>query len=178
MNLQQQFCVGESSTYLLACANHTNGLYQTSTHATKPKPTQNKLLIIYQSSSSSLFPCILICLALNASARPPARLGALLPSFPPSKLLFGVSLPLPPLLVPILIALSLGAGGGAGFLPAPGRFGGAGGVDFAFAAAGRALVPFIPFVAAAGGGGGTERAMGWGGAGGGMGASAGVASTR
>jgi len=62
----------------------------------------------------------------------------------------------------MLTALSLGAGGGAGFLPPPGRLGGAGGVGFAFAAAGRALVPLIPFIEAAGGGGGMERATGGG----------------
>lgn len=107
---------------------------------------------VYQSSSSSLFPCILICRILNASANPPAKLGARLPSpfTPPS----GVSLPLPPLLVPILTALSLGAGGGAGFLPPPGRLGGAGGVGFAFAAEGRdVLVPLMPFVVAGAEGG-------------------------
>ena len=143
-----------------------------------PSPTNIAILlitIIYQSSSSSLFPCILICLILNASANPPARLGALL-SFLPSTLVSGVSLPLPPLLVPILTALSLGAGGGAGFLPAPGRFGGAGGVGFALLAAGRGTVPLIPFVAAAGGGGGLERVAGCGGAGGGRGF--GASSTR
>ena len=116
---------------------------------------------------------MLICLALNASARPPARLGVLLSPFP-SKLLFGVSLPLPPLLVPMLTALSLGAGGGTGFLPPPGRFGGAGGVGFAFAAAGR--VPLTPLVVAAAGGGGTARTAGAGGAGGGVGL--GASSTR
>lgn len=110
---------------------------------------------------------MLICLILNASANPPARLGAL-PSDLPSTLVSGVSLPLPPLLVPMLTALSLRVGGGAGFLPPPGRFGGAGGVGFAFEAAGRA-VPLTPLVDAAWGGGGTERATGCGGAGGGMG---------
>ena len=68
----------------------------------------------------------------------------------------------------MLTALSLGAGGGAGFLPpAPmGRLaGGAGGAGLAFALA--------PLVWA--GGGGTERAA-TGGAGGGMGL--GVSSTR
>ena len=60
----------------------------------------------------------------------------------------GVSRPLPPLLVPMLTALSRGAGGGAGFLlPRPDRFGGAGGMGFAF---GTGLVatlaaPLIPF---------------------------------
>ena len=119
---------------------------------------------IYQSSSSSFRPCMLICLALNASAKPPAKLGAL----PPSAF-SGVFLPLPPSLVPILTALSLGAGGGAGFFPPPGRFGGAGGVGFAFAAGAREAVPLTPLVDAEGGGAGTARATGWGGAGGGMG---------
>lgn len=99
---------------------------------------------------------MLICLALNASAKPPAKLGALAPSA-----FSGVFPPLPPLLVPILTALSLGAGGGAGFLPPPGRFGGAGGVGFAFAAAGaREAVPLMPFVDAEGGGAGTARETG------------------
>ena len=110
---------------------------------------------IYQSSSSSCRPCILICLALNASASPPAKLGALLPSG-----LSGVFLPLPPLLVPILTALSLGAGAGAGFLPPPGRFGGAGGVGFALAAGAREAVPFMLLVDAEGGGAGMARAIG------------------
>ena len=66
----------------------------------------------------------------------------------------------------MLTALSLGARGGTGFLPAPGRFGGAGGVGFAFAAAGR--VPLMPFVD--GGGAGTARMAGAGGAGGAGGA--------
>lgn len=66
----------------------------------------------------------------------------------------------------MLTALSLGAGGGAGFRPPPpGRFGGAGGVGFAFVAAGRKVVPLMPFVDAdVGGGGGAERTTGWGGA--------------
>lgn len=86
---------------------------------------------------------MLACRALNASANPPAKLGALLPS--------GVALPLsPPLLPPfivILTALSLGAAGaGTGFLPpavteVAGRFdGGAGGAGFAFAETGRLFV--------------------------------------
>ena len=110
----------------------------------------------YQSSSSSFRPCILICLALNASAKPPAKLGARLPL----SALSGVFLPLSPLLVPMLTALSLGAGGGAGFLPPPGRFGGAGGVGFAFAAGAREVVPLMPLVEAEGGGAGAVRAMG------------------
>lgn len=113
---------------------------------------------------------MLNCRARNASAKPPARLGALLP---PS----GVARPLPSL-VPILTALSRGAGGGAGFLvPAPGRFGGAGGVGLALAA-GEPLMPFV-FDAAAGGGGGggTTRLTGAGGGGGGISAG-GEASVR
>lgn len=110
---------------------------------------------IYQSSSSSFRPCILICLALNASAKPPAKLGAL-----PLSAFSGVFPPLPPLPVPILTALSLGAGGGAGFLPPPGRFGGAGGVGFALTAGAREAVPLMPFVGAEGGGAGTARATG------------------
>ena len=95
---------------------------------------------------------MLICLALNASASPPARLGALE--------LSGVLRPLPPLLVPMLTALSLGAGGGAGFLPPTGRFGGAGGVGFALTAGACEAVPLMPFVDAEGGGAGTARATG------------------
>ena len=95
---------------------------------------------------------MLICLALNASAKPPAKLGALLLSA-----LSGVFLPLPPLLVPMLTALSRGAGGGAGFLPPPGRFGGAGGVGLAFAAG---TCEPVPLVEAEGGGAGTARATG------------------
>lgn len=113
---------------------------------------------------------MLICLALNASARPPAKLGAL----PPSAF-SGVFLPLPSLL-PILTELSLGAGGGAGFLPPPGLFGGAGGVGLAFAAGAREAVPLTPLVDAEGGGAGTARVTGWGGAGGGIGL--GVSSVR
>ena len=60
----------------------------------------------------------------------------------------------------MLTALSLGAGGGAGFLPPPGRFGGAGGVGFAFAAGPCEAVPLMPLVAADGGGAGTARATG------------------
>jgi hypothetical protein len=71
---------------------------------------------IYQSSSSSLPRCIAFCLALKASANPPAKLGVLRP------------LSVPPLLV-ILVPESRGAGRGAGLRPpAAGRFaGGAGG---------------------------------------------------
>ena len=70
---------------------------------------------------------MLACLALRASAKPPARLGA---DFP----LSGVArpLPLPPPFMLILTALSLRAGGGNGFLPA-GRFvGGMGATGFTF----------------------------------------------
>jgi hypothetical protein len=89
--------------------------------------------VYHQSSSSSssssspfLFPCILACRCLNASANPPAKL---LP--PPAGLpSTGVPLPLlgsPTLLPPMLTALSRGVGNGAGFL-LPGRLaGGAGG---------------------------------------------------
>lgn len=90
---------------------------------------------------------MLACRCLNASANPPAKLG-----FAPS----GVALPLlPPVLVelsasilPILTALSLGPGGGAGFLPV-GRFvGGAGGAGFARTGGRGRDVPFdtTPFV--------------------------------
>ena len=61
---------------------------------------------------------------------------------------------------PILTALSLGAGGGAGFLPPPGRFGGAGGVGFALAAGALEALPLIPLVDAEGGGAGMARATG------------------
>lgn len=92
------------------------------------------------------------CLALNASARPPAKL--------PEPVLLGVALPESvPLLgrsesVPRLTALSrAGVGGGNGFrAPAAGRFtGGAGGVGFArTAGVGDSLrsVPFVSGVAA------------------------------
>ena len=70
-----------------------------------------------------------------------ARLGAL---ELPSTLLSGVLLPLPPLLVLKLAALSRGVGGGGGFLPpAPGRFGGAGGVGLALTI-GLCREPFAP----------------------------------
>ena len=69
-----------------------------------------------------------------------ARLGFLLASL----VLSGVARPLPLLLVPKLMALSLRVGGGRGFLPfATGRFGGAGGVGLALAAEVRA-VPSAP----------------------------------
>lgn len=107
----------------------------------------------HQSSSSSLSLDIALCLALKASAKPPARLGV------------GVLRPLsPPLpLAPILIPESLGAEGGAGFLPAAtGRFaGGAGGLGLALARAAAPLTP-LGFAGAAGGGGGTCRTTGGG----------------
>ena len=74
----------------------------------------------------------------------------------------------------MLTALSLGAGGGAGFLPPPGRLGVAGGVGLAFATAGR--VPLMPLVDAVGGGAGMGRTVWTGGAGGGVGF--GASSTR
>lgn len=128
----------------------------------------------YQSSSSSLLvPVIALCLALNASASPPAKL--------PEPMLLGVALPdSVPLLgrsesVPRLTALSLaGVGGGNGFLAlAAGLFtGGAGGVGLARTAGagdGFRSVPFVSGVAAkadvaragavgGGGGGGGARA--------------------
>lgn len=92
----------------------------------------------YQSSSSSFFPpppLIALCLALSASANPPAKL--------PPPILLGVTLPLsPPDGVVKLTALSLaGVGGGRGFLPpAAGLFaGGAGGVGLDLAAVGEGL---------------------------------------
>lgn len=97
-----------------------------------------------------------LCLALNASARPPAKLA------PPGAafMLFGVTLPLsPPDGVVRLTALSLaGVGGGKGFLPpaaaaaAPvGLFaGGAGGVGFGFVFARGGLEALgMPFVVTA-----------------------------
>lgn len=94
------------------------------------------------------------CLALRASARPPARLGV--------GVLRPLSVPLP--LVLRLIPESRGAGGGAGLRPAAGRFaGGAGGVGFA-----RTAAPLVPFaLATGGGGGGVDRATGAAGGGGG-----------
>lgn len=122
---------------------------------------------LYQSSSSSTFwPPTALCLALRASANPPAKL--------PPELLFGVALPLSvPLPGPKLTALSLaGAGGGRGFRPpaaappATGRLdGGAGGVGLPVAGLGVRAAPIplpspLPLTArearggAAGGGGG------------------------
>lgn len=78
----------------------------------------------YQSSSSAPLPrpCMLACLALNASANPPAKLD------PPEAVLLGVSRPLS---LPTLTALSLGVGASIGCFrtAAFGRFaGGAGGL--------------------------------------------------
>ncbi len=100
-----------------------------------------------------------LCLALNASARPPAKLAPPPPPAAPPFMLLGVTLPLfPPDGVVRLTALSLaGVGGGRGFLPpaapaaavAPvGRFaGGAGGVGlgfvFAVAGFGALAAPFV-----------------------------------
>lgn len=112
--------------------------------------------IIYQSSSSSRPLCIALCLALNASANPPAKLGVgvLRPLFSP--------LPLPFMLIPE----SRGAGGGAGLRPAAaGLFaGGAGGVGLPLTAE-----PFAPLglETPGGGGGGVGRMTGAGGGGGG-----------
>jgi hypothetical protein len=92
-----------------------------------------------------------LCLALRASAKPPAKLGVLRP--------LSVPLPLPPF---ILRPESRGAGGGAGLRPAAGRFAGGGGAGLA-----RAVAPFVPFAlggAAGGGGGGVGLITGAGGA--------------
>jgi hypothetical protein len=97
------------------------------------------------------------CLALKASAKPPARLGV--------GVLRPLSVPLPALPF-ILKPESRGAGGGAGFRPpAAGRLaGGAGGAGFARAA--DPLAPFAPFTlgGAVGGGGGPGLITGAGGA--------------
>ena len=97
---------------------------------------------LYQSSSSSRPFCIALCLALRASANPPAMLGVgvLRP--------LSVPLPVPLDATPMLFPESRGAGGGAGLRPAAGLFaGGAGGVGFP-----RAIDPFV--FATGGGGGG------------------------
>ena len=101
---------------------------------------------IYQSSSSSLPLCIALCLALKASANPPAKLGVLRPLSPP--------------LLVILVPESRGAGGGIGLRPpAAGRFdGGAGGCGLA------RMTGAVPFFD--GGGGGVGRKAGAGGGGG------------
>lgn len=116
---------------------------------------------LHQSSSSSLPFCIAFCLALNASANPPARLGVgvLRP--------LSVPLPVPPFK---LIPESLGARTGAVFRAvAAGRLaGGAGGAGFP-----RAVEPLAPFAfaVAGGGGGGVGRIIG-------AGAGAGISSLR
>lgn len=106
--------------------------------------------MFHQSSSSSLPFWIALCLALNASASPPAKLGVGV--FRP----LSVPLPEPPFK---LIPESRGASTGVGFLPpAAGRLaGGAGGVGFV-----RTVDPFIAtdFTAAGGGGGGVGRITG------------------
>lgn len=112
----------------------------------------------FHQSSSSWFsrappPCIALCRALKASARPPAKvLGVALP----------LSVPLP---LPRLTALSRAAvGGGIGLLaPGVGRFaGGAGGAGLAL------FTPLTPFAegvgragATGGGGGGGARVCSW-----------------
>ena len=90
---------------------------------------------------------MLACLARNASARPPARLG--LP-------LSGVPRPLsgPPVLL-ILTALSRGVGAGAAFFPAGLLVGGAGGVALVLTPGrGTAPLPLSTGATCAGGGGG------------------------
>lgn len=116
---------------------------------------------IYQSSSSSCFPCIALCRARSASARPPARLAL--------EALLGVPRPLAPdeSFEFMLTALSRGAGGGAGAALRPamlGRLaGGAGGAGLALAfAAAAAPAPFVTGLGVArgavgGGGGGVGR---------------------
>lgn len=126
----------------------------------------------YQSSSSSLLaPAIAFCLALNASASPPAKL--------PLPILFGVALPESvPLLgrsesEPRLTALSLaGVGGGKGFLAiAAGLFiGGAGGVGLARAAGVGDSLRSVPLVSGVAASAGVGRAGASGGGGGGGGA--------
>lgn len=91
---------------------------------------QNVWRSIYQSSSSSFFPCIALCLALNASARPPAKLALFM--------LLGVARPLPPdesCCEFMLVTLSRGAAGGGSLRPMGRLAGGAGGGGLAFAAA-------------------------------------------
>ena len=118
--------------------------------------------VYHHSSSSSCLPCIAFCRALNASARPPAKLAF--------EVLFGVPRPLPPdeSCEFMLTALSRGAGGGVGtaFLLAMfGRFaGGAGGAGLALAAAAVAA-PLaagtgLALGAAGGGGGGAGLGVG------------------
>ena len=134
-------------------------------------PATSYQLPFYQSSSSSLLtPDIALCLALNASASPPARL--------PEPTLLGVALPESvPLLgrsesAPRLTALSLaGVGGGNGFLaPATGLFtGGAGGVGFARTAGAGDGLRSLPLVTGVADNAGVGRAGATGGGGGGGG---------
>jgi hypothetical protein len=115
----------------------------------------NSQPIIYQSSSSLRSFCIALCLALKASASPPAKLGV--------GVLRPLSVPLP--LLFMLMPESRGASGGAGLRPAAGRFaGGAGGVGFP-----RTAAPFVPLarMVVGGGGGGVGLTTGAGGGGGG-----------
>ncbi len=96
---------------------------------------------------------MLACLALNASANPPAKLGARL------DVLSGVTLPLPfnaPPTLLILTALSLAGSGAAGFLPTGLLAGGTG-------AAGLVLAAGRVAPSATGGGGGGARAVAAGG---------------
>jgi len=115
----------------------------------KQKYLQAFIHNIYQSSSSSRPRCIALCLALKASANPPAKLGVLRP----------LSVPL----LAILVPESRGAGGSAGLRPpAAGRFaGGAGGWGLA------RTTGAVPFAFAGGGGGGVGRKAGAAGGGGG-----------
>jgi hypothetical protein len=125
----------------------------------KYKNNVEKKQVNHHSSSSSCLPCIALCRARNASASPPARLAF--------EALFGVARPLPPESCEfILTALSRGAGGGAGFLPAIfGRLaGGAGGAGLALAAAAVAAPLMegtgLALAAAGGGGGGAGLGVG------------------
>jgi hypothetical protein len=115
-----------------------------------------------------LAPAIAFCLALNASASPPAKL--------PEPILLGVALPESvPLLGrsesdPRLTALSrAGVGGGKGFLaPAAGLFtGGAGGVGLARTAGAGDVLRSVPFVSDVAANAGVGRAGATGGGGGG-----------
>lgn len=128
---------------------------------------------IYQSSSSSLSPCPLmaLCLALKASANPPARL--------PPPMLLGVARPESvPLPVPRLMPLSR-AGEAVGFLAAGTGLlaGGAGGVGFALAATGGAAGFACPLTTTAGVGAAWGGAAGGGGGGGGAARVCSISST-
>ena len=137
-------------SFLLQCIISLYELLQSA--AINPHPL---LCTIYQSSFSSLccFPNILACLALSASAKPPARLGVL-----EDLELSGVAASLSTLRP--LIAESLGPGMGAGFLAIGRLLGGIGGPGFVLAAV-------VPFVVVGGGGGGGDRITTAGGGGGG-----------